>query len=138
MARPVCIRRPLAPRRSGRLFGLHAMNPLPATRDGRLRLALFPFKACIVGVPLIGALLIGIGTLGGWNDQYGSRGIVEKTLAGQYAALTYGYIGCIVALLVAVAAIRNTCIRRSALVFAVIGIVLLAVIYPATQFAKTR
>jgi len=114
------------------------MNVLPTTSDGRLRLALFPLKACIVGVPLIGTLLVGMVTLGGWNDQYGTRGIVEKMLAGRYAALTYGYIGCIVALLVAAIALRNKPIRRSALVFAVIGIVLLFLIYPATQFAKTR
>jgi hypothetical protein len=114
------------------------MNVLPTTSDRRLRLALFPFKACIVGLPSIGILLVGIATLGRWNDQYGTRGIVEKTLAGRYAMLTYGYIGCIVALLVAAVAIRDKPIRRSALAFAVIGIVLLFLIYPVTQFAKTR
>jgi hypothetical protein len=124
------------------MFGPHAMSIMPSSREGRWRLAFFPFKVYTIAVPLVAILSIPISNLAGWNDLgnvgLGAGSVLADEQANRYAILEYGYLVCIVGLLIGASCQPEKRARRSALIFALVAVVLLVLLYPATQVAHTR
>ena len=118
------------------------MNMMPAGKEGFWRLALLPFKAYIVAVPVVGILSFFIAELAGWNDLGTSASAGRSTLAKEschrYAILEYGYLVCVLGLLVGAFSQRERKARRSALIFSVLGIISMVLLFPATRYAKTK
>ena len=115
---------------------------MPPSREGRWRLAFLPFKAYTIAVPLVAILSIPISNLAGWNDLghvgLGAGPVLAAEQAHRYAILEYGYLVCIVGLLIGAGCQPDKRARRSALIFALVAVVLLVLLYPATQVAHTK
>jgi hypothetical protein len=124
------------------MFGPQKMNILPTTKEGGWRLVLFPFMVYVVAVPFVALLSGFISMLAGWDDLgsswSGAHAILEQERAHRYALLEYGYVACIVALLIGAANLREKRARRSVLILTIVAFVLMLLLYPATQIAKTR
>lgn len=118
------------------------MNIMPSSREGRWRLALLPFKVYTITVPLVAILAIPISDLAGWNDLgssgLGAGSVLAHEAANRYAIMEYGYLVCIVGLLIGASCQPEKRARRATLIFAVVAVVLLILLYPATQFAPTK
>jgi hypothetical protein len=80
--------------------------------------------------------------LAGWNDLgnvgLGVGAVLTAERANRYAILEYGYLICIVGLLIGASCQPEKRARRSALIFALVAVVLLVLFYPATQVAHTK
>jgi ABC-type proline/glycine betaine transport system permease subunit len=114
------------------------MNIMPTSREGRWRLALLPFKAYIIAVPVVALLSLLISELAGWNSGYEEHSILAREQAHRYAILECGYVACILGLLIGASCQREKRARRSALLFTILAVVLLVLLYPAAQYVKTK
>jgi predicted MFS family arabinose efflux permease len=63
---------------------------------------------------------------------------LEREHAHRYALLEYGYVVCIVALLIGVATVREKKTRRSLLILTILAFALLVLLSPAAQYVKTK
>ena len=143
MAAPVCIFERLVPRHSGRAFGCGVMKIMPTGKYGFWRLALLPFKAYIIAVPIAAILSALTAELAGWNDlgtsAYAAESILGQEQAHRYALLGYGYVVCIVGLLLGAICQREKRARRSNLAFAATGLVLMVLFFlPSMPRAKSK
>lgn len=109
------------------------MKFFPATKHDRYSLLLFPFNAYVVLAPFLAIT---------FDLVFGPHGrvpySVAQEVAQRYALLLYGYIGCIAALLLGAATLRDRAIRRSAIIFAAIGLIGTLLLLPATSVPRTR
>ena len=118
------------------------MKMLPATKEDRWRLVLLPFVVYVGAVPLVVALTGFISMVAGWEDLggswYGAHTVLERERADRFALLEYGYVACIVALVIGAFYAHETRTRRSLLILMAVALVLMVLLYPATQVVKTR
>ena len=103
---------------------------------------LFPFVVYVVAVPFVAVLCGFISMLAGWDDLesswHGAHTILERERAHRFALLEYGYLACVLALLIGAYYTHETRARRSLLILVVVALVLMLLLYPATQVVKTR
>ena len=103
---------------------------------------MLPFKVYTIAVPLVAILSIPISDLAGWNDLgnsgLGAGSVLAHEAANRYAIMEYGYLICIVGLLIGASCQPEKRARRTALIFAVAAVVLLVLFYPATQVTPTK
>lgn len=109
------------------------MKIFPATKQGRYKLLLFPFEAYIVLVPVVAIVLQ---QASGYSP--GAHPIVDQEIAHRYAVLLYGYIGSTATLLLCAVALRDRSLRRSAIIFGILGLLGILELLPAIAVAKSR
>jgi hypothetical protein len=119
------------------------MRIFPASRESRSELLLAALGAYLLGVPVIGICSKFLTALLGWDDlgrtSNGAQLAVRSEQAHLYSALGFGYVLCLLALFLLLAAFREKRLRRAALVIAVLGVVFLVIVfYPLTQTVRTR
>ena len=118
------------------------MKMLPATKENRWRLVPLPFVVYVGAVPLVEVLGSFISMVAGWDDLgsawYGAHAVLERERAHRFVLLEYGYAGCIAAFLIGSSYTHETKTCRSLLILVVVSLVLMLLLYPATQVVKTR
>jgi hypothetical protein len=104
------------------------MSIMPTDKYGFGKLALLPFKVYIVAVPAVTVLSALTAELAGWNDlgasAYAANWILGLERAHRYAMLAYGYVVCVVGLLLGAICQREKRARHSNLAFAATGLLL--------------
>ena len=102
-------------------------------------MALFPFKAYILGVPVVALLSVVVAELAGWSELGGSwNNTFWLELSNRLLALEYGLVVCIVGLLLGSNCLLDRKARRAAAIFAIVGIVVAVLVYPATLPQRTK
>jgi hypothetical protein len=114
------------------------MNFLPTTKQDRLSLALYPFKAFIMGVPVVLVLSVGVTALAGWNHSDSARHAMFGELSKWFSMCEKGYAISIVGLIVGGSYLVDKKARRSAGIFIVLAVVSVFLLHPAMQPVKTR
>ena len=140
MASSVCTGKPSAPRRSGRPLGTHRMNLLPRTQEGRLSLALYPFKVFVLAVPLVAVFSAYIAGWAGWDD--GTGGVFRSVWASEWtrwgSMCEKGYVVCIIGLFVGGSYLVDRRARKSALIFAIVAIAFFTLLHIGNKPSKSR
>ena len=138
--RELCLYSAFAPG-GGRLslpFGPHRMNLVPGTQEGWLSLALYPFKVFILAVPLVFVLSVFVADWAGWSDDSRARHVMDSEKIRWGSMCEKGYVVCIIGLFVGRSCLVDKRARRSALIFAVVGLVFAVVLHLGNRPLKTR
>jgi hypothetical protein len=96
----------------------------------------------IIGVPLVGMCSRLLAEFAGWNQLgtggYGA-GLIRSEEAHRYSVLGFGYVLCLVALVLILPVLSKGRARRIALAIWALGLVfLITFIYPMTQVPVAR
>jgi hypothetical protein len=114
------------------------MNVLPTTKQDRLSLALYPFKAFIIAVPIVLVVSAVVTELAGWNHSESARHAMFWEWSKWFSMCEKGYLVSIVGLIVGGSYLVDKRARRSAGIFVVLAVVSVVLLHPAMQPVKTR
>ena len=115
------------------------MTTLIFTKQNRWQLVALPFKSYVIAVPVVLLLYTVFRPSEAWLFHQNTA--LDREQARTLSAIVYGYIVSIVALLTCGAFAQlahDKKAMRSALIFAVLGLVSLLVLYPAVVIPTTR